>query len=1333
MLLKLKKLISLFISFCLILEQTTFAQSINLSHYFANPGKPIIQSDKFRPLHLRYLGYDNLSQDFKLLLDRGDTKKKDLENKAYIEENTQTLLKYFFIGLALPNEKFWVNLRPDAPDNIIDDDLAQTDVGKILLEADLQLKKDTAGWTSPQTPEGKEYWDKLYQKAGELFGTENITIPTLTRPWIVPDEIIIREAPDNAYIYKATLKVMLEQDYLQGNPRLGSAQAVYNFSDPRLKELNEYSTQLIKEKIIPKLTCEVNTSKRYAPLRQVYYSLILAQNFKKKFSQSTGENPYVKLIDSRNLSNLTSKGPWDKRTYFREYQKSFQQGEYNLKATASTVYGQTIRSYMSGGVIVDITSSSVNITKVEANRELKLISSSALLGPIKVPAPPGFEHNEAGILVPVPKKNNNDNISNQEPKGHEPTEDKTKPEIILPNRVDIDAVSGKDPTQEQFHDKFLLESMSVKDIPLFFKDYLKSLRRYHLRQKDRDSAYSLELSGKGISLPVGYELLYKIFVSGQEEDIREEMKHLSLEERKQFDQAVKDLENLFILKGVFEKFNTNNKEKIQLQLLKMAYAFFKKLKQAGFNYSEEFAESILEGLEGNIKLWGAIYDELQIHLRVETEKAGLSHPEELSRYYYREKFKPYLDVSNQLLSLNVYWDASRKARLLDNLEELVVVEAIEEFSWVKDIFSQEQNPELKLRFKLIEPFFGKVSYEPLEHLGPQEAFGLELEKDVTDEVRSGKLFNTSKGWEALRKYLKEYQLDYNNTMHIHIDRGRGDINQRNQEVLYLVTSFLEGYLLSLSTSRAIDYLMLEADAQYALRYDYLSYLYQTMKHDRMIQFNNMGNTTIEFRFAMPPLRHLALSEKARIIYIKDLITLFAALKEIIMHPEDRLSLKYLGLPVQAAQYKQKINFNHLNRILEVVFRGHPQAKESFRRLMLFSQRKSICSYRNSSNKQIEENEAKASLRKEISNFYYLQGLGLLYVIHSESKEGISLNVDEDIKEKIGQAKTRKREYPLYHEVAMYLLRTVADDYENEETVRVILGEKMQADEYIVALDNASTFVVPALDKIGNKRDYFLTYGLPALVQRVHYNYEMFGLALKAATAFKDREERSYFLNYSILFLWRMSEGDVAKFKKLLELVQQGAVAFEPGVERNNFLEQGVNRLAYGINYNYEIFAERLLNIKNKESSSALTTELNRGGIDLTALPITTQPPLNQPLTANISIASLALNLNINLDNEFRQIQDMLKAGIMPSSERIREYALTSSSLQKEEGYAQEIGRILGCIAEILRLEEDRGVSTALALKEMLILFESDKPARDVQFALSKITVMPREPAKYSSQ
>src|SRR3989338_7752774 len=388
---KLTKLLSLFLSFCLILEQSAFAQSIDLSHYFANPVKPALPSDKFRPLHLRYLGYDNLSQYFKILLDKGDTRKEDIDNKTYLEENTQTLLKYFFIGLALPNDKFWVNLRPDSPETIIDDDLAKTDIGRIFLEADVQPKKDPAQFPSPQTLEGKEYWDKLYKKAGELFGTEHITIPTLIRPWIVPNEIIIREAageasgtervqtsrstPDNgsttlttsAYIYKATLKVMLEEDYLTERPpavrapHRGGAEGVYRFSDPRLKQLNEYSTQLIKELIIPKLTYQVNTAKRYALLRQVYYSLILAQWFKQKlrdgsFKESVifKNRPFsggtIPKIDSGDLTNLVAKQPYDKQDYFKQYQKSFKDGEYNLQEPAYTPMGQSIRRYMSGGM-----------------------------------------------------------------------------------------------------------------------------------------------------------------------------------------------------------------------------------------------------------------------------------------------------------------------------------------------------------------------------------------------------------------------------------------------------------------------------------------------------------------------------------------------------------------------------------------------------------------------------------------------------------------------------------------------------------------------------------------------------------------------------------------------------------------------------------------------------------------------------------------------------------------------------------------------------------------------------------------------------------------------
>ena len=73
---KCNKLISLTLCLLLLLEQTGFAQtvSLNLAHYLSQAPKPVA-SDTFRPLHLRYISYDNQANDFKILLDKGDYEK----------------------------------------------------------------------------------------------------------------------------------------------------------------------------------------------------------------------------------------------------------------------------------------------------------------------------------------------------------------------------------------------------------------------------------------------------------------------------------------------------------------------------------------------------------------------------------------------------------------------------------------------------------------------------------------------------------------------------------------------------------------------------------------------------------------------------------------------------------------------------------------------------------------------------------------------------------------------------------------------------------------------------------------------------------------------------------------------------------------------------------------------------------------------------------------------------------------------------------------------------------------------------------------------------------
>ncbi|MFH1397256.1 MAG: hypothetical protein ABIH27_01725 [Candidatus Omnitrophota bacterium] len=366
-----RKILSLVLTFGLLFQQVSFAQvalELNLASYLSKIG-PNMAQDKFRPIHLRYFSYDSLNDSFKLLVDKGDELNKDNEGKGKenqeetLKDKTQALLNYFLIGVTLPDSMFWVNLRPDSEDQIIDQYLEKTDMGKIMLETDLQLKKDTSLFTSPNTPEGREYWTKLYKKAEELYGYESVTIPTLTRPWIVPGEIIVRESQDSAYIYKATLKVMLEQDYLKESTfsrEAGSRLMTDSLAgkDERSKALNEYSSGLIRELIIPKLTKEVNSSKRYASFRQVYYSLILSRWFKARFrspssqftANSLQNSSYINLIDTKDLTNLISQESWSKTDYFKQYQKSFSEGEYNVKEPVYTPTGQVIRSYFSGGI-----------------------------------------------------------------------------------------------------------------------------------------------------------------------------------------------------------------------------------------------------------------------------------------------------------------------------------------------------------------------------------------------------------------------------------------------------------------------------------------------------------------------------------------------------------------------------------------------------------------------------------------------------------------------------------------------------------------------------------------------------------------------------------------------------------------------------------------------------------------------------------------------------------------------------------------------------------------------------------------------------------------------
>jgi prophage maintenance system killer protein len=133
-----------------------------------------------------------------------------------------------------------------------------------------------------------------------------------------------------------------------------------------------------------------------------------------------------------------------------------------------------------------------------------------------------------------------------------------------------------------------------------------------------------------------------------------------------------------------------------------------------------------------------------------------------------------------------------------------------------------------------------------------------------------------------------------------------------------------------------------------------------------------------------------------------------------------------------------------------------------------------------------------------------------------------------------------------------------------------------------------------------------------------------------------------------------------------------------------------------------------------------------GGINFTHLPAAIQPAPQAPaLTQRLAVSSTRLTQGlVSLQEERREIERMLSGGIIPSSQRIKEYLFAACNSQ---GCQEQFAKILACIADILRLEEERCADTEGALRQMLILLESGKPAQELQLALAQVKIEAGEP------
>ncbi|GGT82348.1 MULTISPECIES: LPXTG cell wall anchor domain-containing protein [Streptomyces] len=236
-----------------------------------------------------------------------------------------------FTWLALTPEKFWVNLNPDQPDKIMDSKFAATDAGRILLDADLDMKFDFAEAINPDKHAGaRRFWDTQPREDGIPCFPE-------VRMWIEPEVAQVREQDGGIYILDAPLKVSTEwMDVDWSAP--GAHNCTFTEAEKRFSEAN------LRANVMPEVSKRVNNGAKYADLRRVYTSRVAAEYIRQQDAKSPTD--FRPIIDSNDVSAWPLRAPndkWTKQGTYDRYMKSLREGvEWFELEYGGKVYNQGV-------------------------------------------------------------------------------------------------------------------------------------------------------------------------------------------------------------------------------------------------------------------------------------------------------------------------------------------------------------------------------------------------------------------------------------------------------------------------------------------------------------------------------------------------------------------------------------------------------------------------------------------------------------------------------------------------------------------------------------------------------------------------------------------------------------------------------------------------------------------------------------------------------------------------------------------------------------------------------------------------------------------------------
>ncbi|MDO8581012.1 MAG: hypothetical protein Q7S13_05980, partial [Candidatus Omnitrophota bacterium] len=331
-----------FLSGFVIWPARASAQSLPSALNLPAPGTMVTLSSPYAPVAVTGITlYPNDPFQFDFIVNTGDER---LEGPA-LEQETMKLIKYFLAALTVPEDEMWVNLSPYEKDRIIAAGLSQTQMGQDMLAQDYLLKQLTASLMYPENGLGAEFWKRVYDRAQALYGTTDIPVDTFNKIWIVPDKASVYTHGHSAFVVESHLKVMVEQDYVARRSSLVASETS-NFRETRDQRLE---TDIIKEVLLPEIEREVNEGKNFAPLRQIFYSMILATWYKQNLKQSILGQVYA---NQNKIVGVESVQKDAKEKIYHQYIEAFKKGVYNYIKEEKDIATQEIipRKYFSGGI-----------------------------------------------------------------------------------------------------------------------------------------------------------------------------------------------------------------------------------------------------------------------------------------------------------------------------------------------------------------------------------------------------------------------------------------------------------------------------------------------------------------------------------------------------------------------------------------------------------------------------------------------------------------------------------------------------------------------------------------------------------------------------------------------------------------------------------------------------------------------------------------------------------------------------------------------------------------------------------------------------------------------